>query len=69
MLNRVKHQNEGDEEFLVDTKEAGSVTGLLHMMTCGDPDPAFTTIKAEAEAKARKSEKEIAHGHGLMFEG
>lgn len=50
MLNRVKHHREGLGELLVDCREAGSVTGLLHVVTPGEPDPAFATVKAEGEA-------------------
>lgn len=52
MLKRVKHHPEGPGEFLVDCKEAGSVTGLLHVLTPGDSDAAFATVKAEGDAKA-----------------
>ncbi|CBJ30257.1 2-hydroxyacid dehydrogenase [Ectocarpus siliculosus] len=52
MLERVKSHSgtAAGEEFLLDTKEAGSVTGLLHVLKSGKADPAFATIKARGES-------------------
>lgn len=57
MLDRVKHRSNGTElveEFLVDSKEAGSATGLLHVLKSGNADPAFATVKARGDATVRK---------------
>lgn len=48
----MKHGPNAEDGFVVDTKEAGSVTGFLHIMTPGEADSAFATIKAEGDAKA-----------------
>jgi len=56
-LDRVKnHSNDEAEkgEFFVDSKEAGSVTGLHHVLKPGESDPAFATIKARGDATVRK---------------
>lgn len=59
-LDRVK-TNPGDETekggFLVDSKEAGSVTGLLHVLKGGESDPAFATVKARGEATVSEKKK------------
>lgn len=52
-LDRVKSHPDDDPEkgdFLVDSKEAGSVTGLLHVLKDGGADPAFATVKARGDA-------------------
>eukprot|EP00752_Nemacystus_decipiens_P002468 g2324.t1 len=52
-LDRVKRHPADDPDkgdFLVDSKEAGSVTGLLHVLKEGESDPAFATVKARDDA-------------------
>ena len=49
----MKSHPEDDQEkgdFLVDSREAGSVTGLLHVLKAGKSDPAFATVKARGDA-------------------
>lgn len=56
MLDRVKSrpENGGKVEFLVDCKEAGMATGLLHVLNAGQADPAFATVKAHGSTTVRR---------------
>lgn len=49
-MKRHPEQDAEKRDFLVDSKEAGSVTGLLHVLKAGESDPAFATVKARGDA-------------------
>lgn len=53
------HSNDRAEEgeFLLDCREKGSVTGLLHVLQPGKSHAAFATIKARGDATVRVREK------------
>ena len=56
-LERVKSHSEDEVEegeFVVDSREAGSVTGLHHVLRPGESDSAFATIKARGAATVRE---------------
>ena len=56
-LERVKSHSEDEVEegeFVVDSREAGSVTGLHHVLRPGESDSAFATIKARGDATVRE---------------
>eukprot|EP00903_Cladosiphon_okamuranus_P019710 g18112.t1 len=60
-LDRVKSHPEDEPDkggFLVDSKEAGSVTGLLHVLQAGESDPAFATIKARGDTTVWRMSRE-----------